>query len=317
MKNSSVKAGVIGVGHLGNFHAEKYKSLDNVELVGVFDLDQQRAQAIAERLQTSCFPDIGSLLAECDAVSIASPTSAHYSIAWEALNQGLDVLVEKPITETPAQARDLVTLALEKQAILQVGLLERFNPAYTATRKHLDNPRFVEIHRLSPFTFRSMDIDVILDLMIHDLDLLHDLMPHPIASLDAVGVPVISDKIDIANVRINFDNGAVANLTASRVSLNRERRFRIFQPDGYFSIDFGNFSATICRRQAGNYLEPLPQINAAEKTYPKSDNLLLEIENFIAAVRTRSTPLVSGEDGLKALETATLIKQKIESKPLL
>ncbi|MBN2705792.1 MAG: Gfo/Idh/MocA family oxidoreductase [Deltaproteobacteria bacterium] len=312
--SEKIRAGVVGVGHLGSFHAEKYGLLDNVDLVGVFDMDGERAQTVARQLQVPAFTSLDTLLKRCQAVSIATPTISHFDIARRALELGLDILVEKPVTETPQQARELTVLAAAGKAVFQVGLLERFNPAYTATREYLDNPRFIEIHRLSPFSFRSVDIDVILDLMIHDLDLLHDLIKAPITSIAAVGVPVISDKIDIANVRINFSNGAVANLTASRVSLNRERRFRIFQPDGYFSIDFGNFSTTICRRESGSYLEPLPKIIADEQKFPQSDNLRLEIEDFIESVRQRRPPRVTGEDGLKALETAFAIKEAIAAQ---
>ncbi len=309
-----IKAGVVGVGHLGAFHAEKYTLLENVELVGVFDLDFERACKVAKKLSVPAFKDLNELLAKCQAVSIATSTSAHYELARQALLKKIDLLIEKPITTTEAEAQTLIELAKENQCILQVGLLERFNPAFTKTRNHLVNPRFVEVHRLSPFSFRSIDIDVILDLMIHDLDLVHEIIKSPITSIDAVGVPVISKQTDIANVRIHFQNGAVANLTASRVSLNPERRIRIFQPDGYFSLDFSNFSATICRRQEGSYLEPLPKVTSEELTFPKSDNLKLEIEDFIDAIRHRRKPLVSGDEGLLALSTAIRIKETIKKQ---
>ncbi|MBN2704831.1 MAG: Gfo/Idh/MocA family oxidoreductase [Deltaproteobacteria bacterium] len=311
IEHDKLRVGVIGVGHLGAFHAEKYALSNETELVGIFDLDQDRAQEIGRKISAPVYNDLDELLDRCQAVSIATPTASHFSLARKALLKKIDVLIEKPITTTTEEARELIALAQKQAAILQVGLLERFNPAYTNTRTLLLNPRFIEIHRLSPFTFRSVDIDVILDLMIHDLDLLAAIVKSPIATLTAVGVPIISEQIDIANVRINFANGAVANLTASRVSLNRERRIRIFQPDGYFSLDFSNFSTTICRRQAGNYLEPFPKITSEEHKYPQSDNLRLEIEDFIDAVRRRRRPTVSGEDGLAALETATRIKEAI------
>ena len=309
-----IKTGVIGVGHLGAYHAEKYAMLGNIELVGIYDLDLNRAREVAKKLSVPTFDDLDELLLKCHAVSIAAPTSTHFELARRALLKDVDVLVEKPITTTEAEAKNLIELAKEHQCILQVGLLERFNPAFTETRKHLVNPRFIEVHRLSPFSFRSVDIDVILDLMIHDLDLIHEIIRSPIASIDAVGVPVISKQTDIANVRIHFQNGAVANLTASRVSLNPERRIRIFQPDGYFSLDFSNFSATICRRQESTYLEPLPKVTAEELTFPKSDNLRLEIEDFIDAVRQRRKPIVSGEEGLLALATAIRIKETIKEQ---
>ncbi|MEA1923620.1 MAG: Gfo/Idh/MocA family oxidoreductase [Pseudomonadota bacterium] len=309
-----IKAGVIGVGHLGAYHADKYAQLDHVELVGVYDLDRNRALEIATKLSVPAFDDLDELLSQCHVVSIAAPTSAHFELSQKALLQGLDILIEKPITTTEAEAKTLIKLAKEHQCILQVGLLERFNPAFTKTRDFLHNPRFIEVHRLSPFSFRSVDIDVILDLMIHDLDLVHEIIRSPITSIDAVGVPVISSQTDIANVRLHFESGAVANLTASRVSLNPERRIRVFQPDSYFSLDFGNFSATICKRQEGTYIEPLPKITTEELTFPKSDNLLLEIEDFIDAVRRRRKPIISGDEGLLALSTAIRIKEKIQEQ---
>ncbi len=310
----TIKAGVIGVGHLGAYHADKYAQLDHVELIGVYDLDRNRALEIAKKLSVPAFDDLDELLSQCHVVSISAPTSAHFELAQKALLQGLDILVEKPITTTEAEAETLIKLAQEHKCILQVGLLERFNPAFTKTRKFLHNPRFIEVHRLSPFSFRSVDIDVILDLMIHDLDLIHEIIRSPITSIDAVGVPVISSQTDIANVRLHFESGAVANLTASRVSLNPERRIRIFQPDSYFSLDFGNFSATVCKREEGSYLEPLPKITTKELTFPKSDNLLLEIEDFIDAVRHRRKPIISGDEGLLALATAIQIKEKIQEQ---
>lgn len=309
-----IKAGVVGVGHLGAFHAEKYALLDNVELVGIYDSDLDRARVVSEKLSVPTFDDLDELYLKCDAVSIAAPTFAHYELARNALLKNVDVLIEKPITTTETEAKTLIELADKHQCILQVGLLERYNPAFTETSRLFSNPRFIEVHRLSPFSFRSVDIDVILDLMIHDLDLVHEIIKSPITSIDAVGIPVISDKTDIANVRIHFQKGEVANLTASRVSFNRERKVRIFQPDGYFSLDFGNFSATICRRQEAIYPETLPKITSEELTFPQSDNLLLEIEDFIDAVRQRRKPIVSGKEGLLALSTAILIKEAINKQ---
>ena len=311
---NKLRAGVIGVGHLGRFHAEKYRQAEGVELAGVYDIDAERARQIAAGLEVPAVDRLDELFRQCQAVSIATPTVTHFEIARQALENGLDVLVEKPITTTVKEAEELVRLARERERILQVGLLERFNPVFTECRSHLKNPRFIEVHRLSPFSFRSLDIDVILDLMIHDLDLVHEITQSSITSVDAVGVPVISRQTDIANVRIHFASGAVANLTASRVSLNRERRIRIFQPDGYFSLDFSNFSATICRREAPANGNPLPQVTARELKFPEGDNLLLEIEDFLAAVRSRRAPQVSGEDGLRVLKSAVRIKEVISQQ---
>ena len=311
---NKIRIGVVGVGHLGRFHAEKYLQADGSELVGIYDTDSERARKTAADLKVPSFDELEDLFQQCQAVSIATPTTTHFTIARQALESGLDVLVEKPLTTTVEEAEALVRLARERERILQVGLLERFNPVFTESRKYLKNPRFIEVHRLSPFSFRSLDIDVILDLMIHDLDLVHEITQSEITSVDAVGVPVISQQTDIANVRIHFASGTVANLTASRVSLNRERRIRIFQPDGYFSLDFSNFSATICRREAPANGNPLPQVTAREIDFPKGDNLLLEIEDFLAAIRDHRPPEVSGEDGLRVLKSAVHIKEVIRQQ---
>ncbi len=309
-----IRIGVVGVGHLGRFHAEKYQQAAGVELVGIHDIDPGQAQKVGNELGVPVAGGLDELFQKCQAVSIATPTTSHFAITRQALESGLDVLVEKPITTTVNEAEILVELARERNRILQVGLLERFNPVFTESRKHLKSPRFIEVHRLSPFSFRSLDIDVILDLMIHDLDLVHEITNSPITSIDAVGVPVISQQTDIANVRIHFASGAVANLTASRVSLNQERRIRIFQPDGYFSLDFSNFSATICHRKAPADGSPLPRVTAREVKFPKGDSLRLEIEDFIAAVRERKAPEVSGEDGLRVLRSAIRVKEVIRQQ---
>ena len=308
-----LRVGVVGVGHLGRFHAQKYLELDGVELVGIYDIDPNQAEKVATELGIELFRELDTLFAQVQAISIATPTSTHFELARQALDIGLDVLVEKPITTTTDEAKTLVELARKHQRILQVGLLERFNPVFTKTRQYLKNPRFIEVHRLAPFSFRSLDIDVILDLMIHDIDLVHELTNSPATSIDAVGVPVISEQIDIANIRIHFANGAIANLTASRVSLNRERRIRIFQPNGYFSLDFANFTATVCQRlPGGKGFGPLPEIKARELKFPAGDNLKAEIADFIAAVRQRRPPVVDGAAGLRALETAFRIKEAIK-----
>src|SRR6185436_4539265 len=238
-KMSEVRAAVIGVGYLGSFHAEKYASLPGVRLVGVVDADGERAEAIGKRLGAPAFPNYRALLGQVDCASIAVPTAAHFAIARELLEREVDVLVEKPIAATAAEGRHLVELAAARGRILQVGHLERFNPAIRSLAGILTRPRFIECHRLAPFVERGTDVDVILDLMIHDLDVILSIVDAPIERIEAVGVPVISETVDIANARLRFADGAIANVTASRVALKRERKIRFFQSDAYVSVDYG------------------------------------------------------------------------------
>jgi predicted dehydrogenase len=309
--SARLKVGVIGVGHLGQYHAQKYAGLPAVELVGVMDANACRAAEIASRYGTRVFPDLSSLLAAVDAVSVAVPTSDHFRIAARALEAGVHVLLEKPIASTPDEGERLVALAAERKLVLQIGHLERFNPAFTAAVERIHDPRFIEVHRLSPFTFRSVDIDVVLDLMIHDLDLVLSLVKKPIREVFAVGVPVLSERVDIANVRLHFVAGTVCNLTASRVSLNRERKLRVFQPDCYFSVDFANFTLVQCHRKEIDYYDPIPSIDLHKDEFPAADSLKLEIAAFVDSIRTGRPPVVSGYDGLTALQAAWRIKETI------
>ena len=311
MNDEKLRIGVVGVGHLGRFHVQKYADMADVELVGIVDINPKQAQEIADQYHTRVFATAAELYQQVDAVSVVVPTVDHYQVACQALNAGIHVLLEKPIAATVAEAEGLVQLAEEKQLILQIGHLERFNPAFAAGREITRQPRFLEVHRLSPFSFRSVDIDVVLDLMIHDLDLVLCLVKSPISEIFAVGVPVLSDQVDIANVRIHFTNGVVCNLTASRVSIQKERKIRLFQPDVYISMDLANFSLVQAEKKELEYYSPIPDIRVRKHEYPEADSLKLEIESFVQSVREQSEPAVSGADGLAALKVAFRIKEII------
>jgi predicted dehydrogenase len=307
-----VRTAVIGVGYLGRFHAQKYAALPEAELVAVVDANQQNREQVAA--ETGCRPvaDYRDILGEVDAVSIATPTPLHYPIARECLERGLHVLVEKPITTTIEEARSLVETAARAGRILQVGHLERFNAAILALAGTLRTPRFVESHRLAPFKERGTDVNVVLDLMIHDIDLIQSLVGAPIESIDAVGASVFSAGLDIANARIRYANGCVANTTASRVSMKMERKLRLFQDDAYISIDLQQKVLTIVRKPPAGSDVPKGQVLIEERTYDQGDALRLEIEAFLQSIRAGTPPVVTGEDGLRALETATRITQMVQ-----
>ena len=232
-----IRAAVVGVGYLGRFHAQKYAQLSGCELVGVVDSNRDTREQVAAELGTAAFEDHRALTGKVDAVSVATPTPAHFAIARDLLEGGAHVLVEKPITETTVEARALIELARARGRVLQVGHLERFNAAILAAEPHLRAPRFIECHRLAPYRERGTDVNVVLDLMIHDIDIVQTIVGVPIESIDAIGTPVFSDEIDIANARIRFANGCIANATASRVSVKTERKLRIFEDDAYLSLD--------------------------------------------------------------------------------
>ncbi len=316
MSEQNIRVGVVGVGHLGRYHVQKYAGMSGVDLVGVVDLNREQARKVAEQYGTRIFEAPAALYDHVDAVSVVVPTVDHYAVARQALEAGRDVMLEKPITAVVGEAERLVALASAGNRILQVGHLERFNPAFTEALKFVKQPRFLEVHRLSPFTFRSVDVDVILDLMIHDLDLILCLVGSPATEIFAVGVPVLSDQVDIANVRVHFANGAVCNLTASRVSVQRERKIRIFQPNVYLSMDLGNSSLVQCEKKEMDYYSPMPNINVQKHEFPEADSLNLELVSFIRCVRERSRPKVSGEDGLAALKVAVRIKEILDKQQL-
>ncbi|TLM66196.1 MAG: Gfo/Idh/MocA family oxidoreductase [Deltaproteobacteria bacterium] len=309
---SALRAAVIGVGYLGRFHAQKYRDHEGVILAGVVDASPERAAEVAAEVGCPAFTDHRQLFGRVDLVSIAVPTQYHYAVAREFLENGVHVLLEKPITQTVAEADELIRIAAERKLVLQVGHLERFNPAVIALQGVLNNPLFIESHRLAPFKPRGTDVNVVLDLMIHDIDILLSLVRHPIAAVNAVGVPVLSGEVDIANARLQFANGCVANVTASRASRETMRKIRIFQKDAYISIDYQNRSIAIFRRQPGaSQIPGLPDIVMEERRFEQSDALRDEIAAFIAAVSDGTAPVVSGEDGRRALEIAMQISGRL------
>ncbi|MEK7793955.1 MAG: Gfo/Idh/MocA family oxidoreductase [Candidatus Hydrogenedentota bacterium] len=306
--HSKVRVGVIGVGHLGSHHARLYAAAGNVDLVGVFDTDSARAADAAERFSTRAFDSLDALLAERpDAVSVAVPTLAHHDVTLAALEAGADVLVEKPIAANGAEGSAMVEAARARGRVLQVGHVERFNGAVMALMESISGPRFIECHRLSPYPNRGHDVSVVHDLMIHDLDIVLALAGHEIESIDAIGVAVFSEAEDIANARIRFRSGCVANLTASRVSVERMRKIRIFEPNAYVSTDYSAQEVLVYRKKPGPLPEgasPMEAITIEPLEVVREEPLKLEIEAFLECVRTRSTPRVSGEDGLRALRLA-------------
>ena len=304
----TIKSAVIGVGYLGKFHAEKFKKSERSELVAVVDRDLDRAKLIASDLGVQALNDyraLPGLGVQC--ASIASDTTSHFEIASFLLQAGVDVLVEKPMTVTTDEARELIRLAKQHSRILQVGHLERFNPAFRAVKRALNNPRFFEVRRIAQFTGRAFDVDVVRDLMIHDIDLISHLVGKPITHIDAQGVPVITNSVDIANARLTFEGGAVANVTASRAALKSERSFRIFQPQLYVSMDFGAKKIKMSKIAPPETAGGFPKIDASELQVEERDALRDEIEAFLTCVADRSEPEVTGVDGMRALELAEQI----------
>jgi predicted dehydrogenase len=306
-----IRAAVIGVGYLGRFHAQKYAQAEDCELLAVVDSRQEAREKVAAEVGAHAVADYRELLGKVDAVSIVTPTPAHFPIARDFLNAGAHVLVEKPITETGAEARELIALAERHKRVLQVGHLERFNAAILAAEPHLRSPRFVECHRLAPYRERGTDVNVVLDLMIHDIDIVQTMVGAPITAIDAVGTPVFSEEIDIANARIHFANGCVANATASRVSLKTERKMRIFEDDAYLSLDLQQKILTLIRKRGPSEPPgPLP-VTIEEQNLDQGDALRAEIQSFLDCIRTGRAPVVSGEAGLMALETAMRITEQV------
>jgi predicted dehydrogenase len=310
---SKIRAAVIGVGYLGRFHAQKYAQLDACELVAVVDGRQEVRDAVAAEVRTRAVADHRELFGQVDAVSVVTPTPAHFAIADAFLEAGAHVLVEKPITETPEQARALIARARQRGRILQVGHLERFNAAILAAEPHLSTPRFMECQRLAPYKERGTDVNVVLDLMIHDIDLVQSLAGSDIVSIDAIGTPVFSGEIDIANARIRFANGCVANTTASRVSLKTERKLRIFEDAAYISLDLQQKILTLIRKRDGVPQAGQLPVSIEEANLEQGDALKSEIASFLDCIRNDRKPIVSGEDGLRALETAIRITEQVHA----
>ncbi len=308
-KYELIRTAVVGVGYLGKFHAEKYAAIPDCQLVAVADSNFAQAKEVARRLKVDAVENYSELLDQVDAVSIVTPTSIHYETASAFLNRGIHVLVEKPITTTVEQAQQLVDAARANNCILQVGHLERFNAAMLDLDRVLTTPKFIETHRLAPYKPRATDVDVILDLMIHDIDIILSIAHADLVDIAVSGTSVLSNQTDIANARLTFANGCVANVTASRISLKTERKMRIFQTDAYISIDFQNRIFSYHRKGDGEMFPGVPNIDSKETIYEDGDALLAEITDFVRCIKSQEQPLVSGLEGLKALQTATQIRE--------
>lgn len=302
-----IKVGVVGVGYFGQFHVEKYSKMEEVELVGVVDLDPVRSREVAQRYKTLSFENHRQLFDRVQAVSIVSSTPSHYSIAKDFLLRGIDVLLEKPMVTNLREAEDLIRIAEQKRLVLQVGHLERFNGAFLATQDLIHEPRFIEFQRLTPFTGRGIEVDVVLDLMIHDLDVLLSWISSPIQSIFSVGFPILTSNSDVAHTRIEFKNGCIASLLASRFCKEKVRKALIFQPDSSVLVDFLTQKASYVQKEGDSGMR------VREIQIDKSDPLELEVRDFIQSVRERRVAKVSGEEGRRVLELALQIIHQIQS----
>ncbi|NVN89319.1 MAG: Gfo/Idh/MocA family oxidoreductase [Desulfuromonadales bacterium] len=306
-----LRVAVIGVGYLGNFHAQKYSAIADVELIGVVDNNPQRAREIAKERGTTAYFDHRELIGKVDAVSVAVPTQFHHAVARDFLAAGVHVLIEKPITVTIEEADELIALAHARNLVFQVGHLERFNPVLMALDNILQEPRFIESVRIAPFKPRGTDVNVVLDLMIHDIEIIQHIVKSAVERVDAIGAPVFTGEEDIANARILFENGCVANVTASRISLKSERKMRIFQHNAYITLDFQNRKLLVAQKGNGEIFPGIPNVKIEERELGEADALRSEIESFISAILTHSQPLVSGQDGRMALSTALTINTSL------
>lgn len=311
-----LRLGVIGVGYVGELHAQKYAAMEGVDLVGVADQDFARAQEVARRYNTTPYSSHTELLPFLDGASLAVPTVSHFEIGYEMLGHGVNLLIEKPITLNLGDAERLIESAEENGAVLQIGHIERFNPAVIKMESLISKPIFIESHRLNFFTKRGTDVDVVLDLMIHDLDIILHIVNSDIEDIDAVGMPVVSNKIDIANVRIIFANGTVANVTASRVSSESLRMLRIFQPDTHISVDYGNRRITVTQLKGDKTLAGRTPVVHREDEFPNSDPLADQLSSFVKAIKKGTEPKVSGLDGKRALAVSLSIIEQITRKTL-
>lgn len=317
-----IKVGVIGVGHLGQYHLRRLLELPQAQVVGLFDKDKGKGERVADSLGLKAWPSLNGLLMEAEAMVVAVPTISHYQVVMETLSQGLDVLVEKPLAWNLNEAEEMVRMAQRERRIIQVGHIERFNPAFVSLKDMGIKPRFIEAHRLSPFSPRGMDVAVVLDLMIHDLDLVLALVNSQPQTVEAMGVAVISDQEDIANARISFENGCVANLTASRISAKSMRKLRIFQKDSYLSLDFIKKILEVYRflpsqmEEEGERIFDLGGKSLIRRviTGQGKDPLREELSSFIGSVVTRRLPLVSGREGLKALKLALEVVEAVRCR---
>ena len=310
-----LRLGVVGVGYLGSLHAQKYAALEGIDLVGLTDIDYLRAQTVASKYNTKAYKSHEELLPHVDGVSLAVPTVSHYEIGRDILNHGIHLLVEKPITLTKEEAEGLIKLAEQRSVILQTGHIERFNPVVMEMESLISQPLFIESHRLNPYTKRGTDVDVVLDLMIHDLDIILHFVDSEIARIDAIGMPAVSEKADFAHAAIQFSNDTRANLTASRVSTESVRTIRIFQPDSYISADYKNRKIGVTRFELGGAnIADLPKLAHTEDEFQDSDPLADQIRSFVESIRNRTEPRVTGVDGKKALSVALSIIEQIQRK---
>jgi predicted dehydrogenase len=304
-----IRVAVVGVGHLGRHHARIFRELPGVTLTAVADVNRPRAEEIAAANHTSAVFDYRELIGRVDAVSIAVPTEKHAEVGAAFLEAGVPALIEKPLARTVAEADQLIAAARKRHVVLAVGHTERFNPAVAAASPLLTNPRFIEVHRLGTFPERSLDIDVVFDLMIHDLDVVLSMVRAEVESIEAVGVPVVTPRVDIANARIRFANGCIANVTASRISRERVRKIRFFQPAAYLSIDYAAQKVEVWRLEKGDGVKP--SIQGGELDVPNQEPLQRELADFVAAIQDRRPPLVPGDQGRRALALAQAVTDKI------
>jgi len=314
---NKTRVAVVGVGYLGKFHAQKYARMPNAELVGVVDIDENLSQQIAAETQSEAFSDYRELFGKVDAASVVVPTPSHFSISRDLLAHNIDLMIEKPITTSLAEADQLIDIAKSQHRLIQVGHLERFNSAVVALRDIIRKPRFIESHRLSTYKPRATDVSVVLDLMIHDIDIILNLVNSEVDHIHAAGIPVVSKHVDIANARLEFKSGCVANVTASRISTKNERKMRLFQRDAYISIDFANHEATIVRKDdqaEGQGL--IPGLGIEKRVFDKGDALDDELRAFVQSVQTRELPPVTGQMGRDALATALDVMSQIQKNDI-
>ncbi|MCL1827198.1 MAG: Gfo/Idh/MocA family oxidoreductase [Candidatus Cloacimonetes bacterium] len=325
-----LKVGVVGVGHLGKHHARIFSGMENCEFIGVYDKVKERAKEIADLYHVRAYDDYEYMLNDADAVDIAATTTYHYDLAKPALEKGCHVFLEKPITSTNEQAEKLLQIAEEKKLKIQVGHIERFNPVIMEVAHEIHNPMFIETHRLAPFTHRGSDVPVVLDLMIHDIDLIMSFIDSPIKEIRAKGVGILTPSIDIAHARLEFENGAIANVTASRISMQRERKIRFFQKDAYIAVDFQNKKVQILKKSPKIYtilplllagspdvsLEDCVDMQEIKAPEGGKDALTLELEAFVNAINNQTKPIVDGHDGKRALEVALQIMDIINKEKI-
>jgi predicted dehydrogenase len=309
--NKKLKVGVIGAGYLGKFHAEKYARMDDVDLVGIVDKNKSSAEDVAGNYNTKAYIDHKELFGKVDAVSIVISTPAHYAVSKDFLKNDVDLLIEKPMTTTLEEADELIRIAESRGLIIQVGHLERFNPAVVALWDIIKNPMFIESHRLSIYHSRGTDVSVVLDLMIHDIDIMLNFVGSDIKTINAAGIPVISEHVDIANARLEFESGCIANVTASRISIKNERKVRLFQKDAYISVDFAKRKITVINKTGKDGTGLIPGMGIKQVSFANSDALKDELTSFVNAVKKREVPEVTGQMGRNALKIALSIMKQI------